>query len=140
MASDINRVILIGRLVRDPELKSTNGGSYLCRFTLASNRSTYNRETKESKDNVGFFPCTVWGKQAETVNKYVTKGQRICVEGHLQFSSWEDKDGKKRSDVSVSVESFQFLEKKNGEHTDQPSGGAAHYDEGGMKGDDDIPF
>jgi len=86
MASDINRVILIGRLVRNPELKSTNGGSYLCRFTLASNHSTYNRETKESKDKVGFFPCTVWGKQAETVNKYVTKGQRICVEGHLQFS------------------------------------------------------
>ena len=140
MASDINRVILIGRLVRDPELKSTNNGSYLCRFTLASNHTTYNRQTQESKDNVGFFPCTVWGKQAEVINKYVSKGQRLCIEGRLDFSSWEGTDGKKKSAVGIVVEAFQFLEKKGGAEGGQPSGGAAHYDEGGMKGDDDIPF
>lgn len=140
MASDINRVILIGRLVRDPELKSTSNGSYLCRFTLASNRSTYNRETQESKDKVGFFPCTVWGKQAEVINKYVSKGQKLCIEGHLDFSSWEGTDGKKHSAVGVVVEAFQFLEKKGeGRPSDsQPNGGAAHYD--GPMGDDDIPF
>lgn len=140
MASDINRVILIGRLVRDPELKSTNSGSYLCRFTLASNHSTYNRETKESKDKVGFFPCTVWGKQAEVINKYVSKGQKLCIEGRLDFSAWEGTDGKKHSAVGIVVEAFQFLEKKGDGASGEPSGGAAHYDDGGMKGDDDIPF
>lgn len=150
MASDINRVILIGRLTRDPELKSTNNGSYFCRFSLASNRNIYNRQTGESRDEVGFFDCVAWGKSAETIHKYLQKGRRICVEGNLRWSSWEGTDGKKQSKVEISVEGFQFLDAKQdgsgpagaGGTRDSaaPEGaGAAHFDSGAMS-DDDIPF
>lgn len=146
MASDINRVILIGRLTRDPELKSTNGGNYFCRFSLASNRNIYNRQTGESRDEVGFFDCVAWGKSAETIHKYLQKGRRICVEGNLRWSSWEGTDGKKQSKVEVNVEGFQFLDAKQGEggarENTPPEGGArsaAAFDSGAMS-DDDIPF
>lgn len=147
MANDINRVILIGRLTRDPELKSTNGGNYFCRFSLASNRNIYNRQTGESRDEVGFFDCVAWGKSAETIHKYLQKGRRICVEGNLRWSSWETTDGKKQSKVEINVEGFQFLDAKQdgagGGSRENPAaeatGGAAHFDSGAMS-DDDIPF
>jgi len=146
MASDINRVILIGRLTRDPELKSTNTGNYFCRFSLASNRNIYNRQTGESRDEVGFFDCVAWGKSAETIHKYLQKGRRICVEGNLRWSSWEGTDGKKSSKVEINVEGFQFLDAKQGEggaREPGPSEGgarnAAAFDSGAMS-DDDIPF
>ena len=91
MASDINRVILIGRLTRDPELKSTNSGNYFCRFSLASNRNIYNRQTGESRDEVGFFDCVAWGKSAETIHKYLQKGRRIAILGDmLELGSVEE--------------------------------------------------
>ena len=139
MANDINRVILIGRLTRDPELKSTNNGNYFCRFSLASNRNIYNRQTGESRDEVGFFDCVAWGKSAEAIHKYLQKGRRICVEGNLRWSSWETTDGRKQSKVEINVEGFQFLDaKQDGAGGAKPAegSGAAHYDEG----DDDIPF
>ncbi len=146
MASDINRVILIGRLTRDPELKSTNSGNYFCRFSLASNRNVYNKQSGESRDEVGFFDCIAWGKSAETIHKYLQKGRRICVEGSLRWSSWEGTDGKKQSKVEINVEGFQFLDAKQdggGSMRDtgpsEPSGSAAHFDTGAMS-DDDIPF
>lgn len=141
MASDINRVILIGRLTRDPELKSTNNGKYFCRFSLASNRQIYNRDSGESRDEVGFFDCIAWGKSAETIHKYLQKGRRICVEGNLKWSSWETTDGKKQSKVEINVEGFQFLDSKPegqaGQQTPDPAA-AAHFDSGAS--DDDIPF
>jgi len=144
MASDINRVILIGRLTRDPELKSTNNGNYFCRFSLASNRNIYNRQTGESREEVGFFECVAWGKSAETIHKYLQKGRRICVEGNLRWSSWEGTDGKKQSKVEINVEGFQFLDgnKQDGgapRDTAPAGGGAAAFDSGAMS-DDDIPF
>lgn len=150
MANDINRVILIGRLTRDPELKSTNSGNYFCRFSLASNRNIYNKQTGESRDEVGFFDCVAWGKSAETIHKYLQKGRRICVEGNLRWSSWEATDGKKQSKVEINVEGFQFLDAKSdstgagastGANAPSSDGGtsAAHFDSGAMS-DDDIPF
>lgn len=140
MASDINRVILIGRLVRDPEIKTTNGGNSFCRFSLASNRNIYNRQTQESRDEVGFFDCVAWGKAGETIHKYLQKGRRICVEGNLRWSSWETTDGKKQSKVEINVEGFQFLDAKQaGDSQPESTGGAAHMDSGAMS-DDDIPF
>mgnify|MGYP000095923560 FL=1 len=140
MANDINRVILIGRLTRDPELKSTGSGVHFCRISLASNRIIYNRQTGESRDEVGFFDCIAWGKSAETIHKYLQKGRRICVEGNLRWSSWEGTDGKKSSKVEINVEGFQFLDAKQGEGTkeSEPQGSAAHFD--GPLNDDDIPF
>jgi len=109
LANDINRVVLIGRLTRDPELKSTNSGSYFCRFTLASNRTIFQKEG-ENKDEVGFFDCIAWGKLAEVVSKYTQKGKRVSVDGSLRFSSWESAEGKKQSKVEIYVENLQFLE------------------------------
>ena len=140
MANDINKVILIGRLTRDPELKSTSGGNYFCRVSLASNRSIYNKETRESRDEVGFFDCVAWGKSAEAICKYLQKGRRICVEGSLRWSSWESQDGKKQSKVEVNVEAFQFLDAKQAGDGAAPEGGAAHFDDGGRPEHDDIPF
>jgi len=136
--NDINRVILIGRLTRPPELKSTTGGAYFCRFSLASNRSIYNKQSGESRDEVGFFECVAWGKAAETIHKYLDKGRRICVEGSLRWSSWEGSDGKKQSKTEIAVESFQFLDAKPQGGEIEPQG-AAHFDTGATS-DDDIPF
>lgn len=136
MASDINKIILIGRLTRDPELKATNSGNHFCRFSLASNRNVYNKQTGESRDEVGFFDCIAWGKAGETIHKYVQKGRRICVEGNLRWSSWEGLDGKKASKVEINVEGFQFLDSKQGEATE---GSLAAMDSGAM-GDDDVPW
>jgi single-strand DNA-binding protein len=133
MANDINRVILIGRLTRDPELKSTSVGTYFCRFTLASNRSVYNKQTGESRDEVGYFDCIAWGKSAEIIHKYLQKGRRIAVEGSLRWSSWEGADGKKQSKVEIGVETFQFLEKKD--QQSEPAQGVAFHEP-----DEDIPF
>jgi len=141
MASDINRVILIGRLTRGPELKSTNNGKYFCRFSLASNRQIYNRDSGDSRDEVGFFDCIAWGKSAEAIHKYLQKGRRICVEGNLKWSSWETTDGKKQSKVEINVEGFQFLDaKQDGAQSNPTEQGAAHFD-GPMGGVDDlVPF
>jgi single-strand DNA-binding protein len=141
MASDINCVILIGRLTRDPELKTTNSGTYFCRFSLASNRSIYNKNTNESRDEVGFFDCIAWGRSAETIHKYLGKGRRICVEGALRWSSWENSEGKKQSKVEVQLETFQFLDTKPADgaprETSEPEGAGAYN--GGLA-EDDIPF
>ena len=137
MSNDINRVILIGRLTRPPELKSTNSGAYFCRFSLASNRSIYNKQSGENRDEVGFFDCVAWGKGGEAIHKYLDKGRRICVEGSLRWSSWEGTDGKKQSKVEIHVEGFQFLDAKpQGEQSSEPQGAATFC---GM-GDEDIPF
>jgi len=115
MASDINKVFLIGNMVRDPELRSTPTGSYLCRFTLASNRDIYVKDG-ENKKEVGYFDCLVWGGRAEVMSKYGVKGKRVAVDGSLKFSSWDNADGKKQSKVEILVENFQFLDsKKSGE-------------------------
>lgn len=140
MASDINRVILIGRAVRDPELKSTNSGSYYCRFTLASNKSIYNRQTGETRDEAGFFDCVVWGKAAENLTKLLKKGKRCCVEGSLKWSSWEGADGKKQSKTEISVETFQVIDYASGGNDGgrvEPDGAAAAAFDGQ---DGDIPY
>lgn len=113
MASDLNRVTLVGRLTRDPELKSTSSGQYLCRFTLASNRFVYRREGENSEE-AGFFDCVAWAKKAEIISKYATKGMRIGVDGSLRFSSWENSEGKRQSKVEINVDDFQFLDSRQG--------------------------
>ena len=152
MANDINRVVLVGRLTRDPELKSTTSGSYFCRFSLASNRTIY-RKDQDPKDEVGFFDCVAWGKLAEVISKYVQKGRRVAVDGSLRWSSWENAEGKKQSKVEVFVENFQFLDPRGSDGGGQApvssgsdvSMGALTEDPGFISGsdsisDDDIPF
>lgn len=135
--SDVNRVVLIGRLTRDIEIKTTNSGQSFTKFSLASNRAIYNRDTKETKYEAGFFDCVAFGKSAETLQKYTKKGSRICVEGSLRWSSWEGTDGKKQSKTEIQVEGFQFLDvKPQGE---QSSDAPAPQQSSGVL-EDDYPF
>lgn len=101
--------MLIGHLTRDPELRITPKGTAICQFGLAINRD-YKAEDGSKREEVTFVDVEAWGKQAETLTKYVTKGRPLYVEGRLKLDSWDDKTtGQKRSKMKVVVESFQFL-------------------------------
>ena len=139
MASDINKVILIGRLVRDPELRYTQSGTSVASFSIANNRTYV--ANNEKKEIVSYFNCVAWSKLGEVIVQYCKKGQRIGVEGRLQQRSWEDQNGNKRSTVEVIVDNFQFLTPKGSETevpVDIPS--ASNDVENNPFSDDDIPF
>lgn len=106
--ANVNKVILIGNLTRDPQLKYTPSQMAIGEFGLAVNRK-YKSADGQMKEDVCFVNCVAWGRQAETIQKYVTKGQQIYIEGRLHFQSWDGPDGKKRSKLEVTVEQFQFL-------------------------------
>ena len=110
MAKDLNQVTLMGRLTKDPELKTTNSGKNICVFTLAVNGF--------QEDKTNFIDCKAWGKTAELISKYVAKGQRLLVTGELEQEAWEQ-DGQKRSKLSVTVREIQFIEKANSKTTTQ---------------------
>lgn len=119
--AQLNKVFLIGNLTRDPEVRYTPKGAAVADLGLATNR-TWRTETGEEKEEVCYVTVVVWGKQAETVGKYLKKGSPIFVEGRLQFESWE-KNGEKRSILKVHCERFQFL--------GAPAGGGGRSQEGG---------
>jgi len=109
MAS-FNKVILIGNLTRDPELRYTPKGTAIAKIALAVNR-TWRTETGETKEEVTFVDIDAFGKQAETLGQYMKKGRPIMVEGRLRLDTWEDKQtNQKRSRLGVVMESFQFLD------------------------------
>jgi len=107
MAS-FNKIMLIGNLTRDPELSYLPSQTAVVDFGLAVNR-TWNDKDGNKKESVCFADCRAFGKQAETLNKYMSKGKPIFVEGRLDFDSWDGKDGQKRSKHRVTIENFQFL-------------------------------
>lgn len=112
MAS-LNRVILIGNLTRDPELRFTPTGSPVAGFGLAVNR-VYTNKQGEKVENVDYFNIVVWAKLAELCAEYIHKGSPIAVEGRLQSRSWETEDGQKRSTVEIVAENVQFLARSGG--------------------------
>ena len=122
--ANYNKVILLGNLTRDIELRYSQGGTAIAKFGLAINRRyTVNGEQKEE---TCFVDLTAFGKQAETLNQYVGKGSPLFVEGRLEYSTWEDKDGGgKRSKLEVVIENFQFVDSGAGR------GGARGGEEGG---------
>ena len=108
MAS-FNKVILIGNLTRDPELKHLPKGTSVCNFSMAVNRR-WKTETGEDRDDVYFADCKAFGKQAEIIAQYVKKGHPFMVEGRLTREEWDDKNtGQKKSATRIMIESFQFL-------------------------------
>lgn len=131
--ANLNKVLLIGNLTRDPELRYTPGGSAVCNFTLAVNR-TYNDKSGAKKEDTCFLRITVWGKQGETCAQYLSKGRSAFVEGRLQSRSWETEDGQKRSAIDVVADRVQFLGGR-GQRSDGPGDGM-----GSMPPEDDIPF
>ena len=107
MAS-LNRVLLIGNLTKDPELRYTPNGTAVTNLRLAVNRKFKDR-TGELKEDTCFITVTAWDKQAEICNQYLQKGRSVFVEGILQSRSWETGDGQKRSTIDVRAERIQFL-------------------------------
>jgi single-strand DNA-binding protein len=108
--ANFNKVILVGNLTRDPELRYTPKGTAIAKIALAINR-TWKTETGESKEEVTFVDVEAFGRQAETLGQYMKKGRPIMVEGRLKLDTWEDKQtNQKRSRLGVVLESFQFLD------------------------------
>lgn len=123
----INRVILVGRLTRDPEMKYTQSGLAVTRFTLACDRPFTGQDGKREAD---FIDCVVWRKQAENVAQYLKKGSLAGVEGRLQISSYDDKEGQRRYRAEVVADSVRFLESRNA----RSDGGAPSQDYGNRSG------
>lgn len=106
--ANFNKVILLGNLTRDIELRSTQSGMALAKFGMAVNRKY--SQNGEQKESTCFVDLTAWGRQAEILAQYVGKGSQLFVEGRLEYSTWEAKDGGgKRSKLEVVVENFQFV-------------------------------
>ena len=107
--ANVNKVILIGNVTRDPEVKFTPKGTAVTDIGMAINRS-YTLDNGEKREDVTFVEVAFWGRQAETIGEYVKKGRSIYVEGRLQLDTWDDKQsGQKRSKLRVVGENFQFL-------------------------------
>jgi single-strand DNA-binding protein len=103
-----NRVLLMGNLTADPELRYTQDGTPVCSFTVAINE-TYKTPSGEKKENVIFVPITIWRKQAETCAEYLKKGRPVLIEGKLKMNKWTSKEGEKRSKMEVVAQRAQFL-------------------------------
>jgi single-strand DNA-binding protein len=150
-ASNINVVVITGNLTRDPELRSTPGGTSVCKLRVAVN-SRRKDQSGQWVDKPNYFDVTVWGAQGENCANYLSKGRPVAVEGRLDWREWEDKEGAKRQSVEIIANSVQFLGSRDGggngngftPQSDVPAdtsdfqGAPAGAAAGG--GDDDIPF
>lgn len=108
--ANFNKVILVGNLTRDIEMRYTQGGTAIGKTGIAINRKYSSGQGGEMKETTCFVDLTAWGKQAELLSQYTSKGSPLFVEGRLEYSQWEDKNGGgKRSKLEVVIENFQFL-------------------------------
>lgn len=104
----LNKVILMGNLVRDPEIKQLSSGTAVVSFSLAVSEK-YKKANGEMADETSFLDVEMFGKRAELVHKFFTKGKPIIIEGKIKQRRWEDKDGSKKSKVSIMADTFEFL-------------------------------
>ena len=110
----MNKVILLGRMARDPEVRFTQGNepTAVCRFSVAVERP-FSSKRKEGDATADFINCVCFGKRGESIGQYFHKGNRIAITGRLQVSNWQDNNGQKRYSTDVVVEDFEFCENKN---------------------------
>lgn len=127
----MNNIVLLGRLTKDADIRSTQSGKVVASFTLAVDRPYTQNGTRE----VDFIACQIWGKSAEVLGKSVHKGQRILLEGRLQIRQYTDKNGNKRTAAEVVADRFEFIERK--EQT-EPQGMENFGQQ--MPFDEEIPF
>ena len=145
--ANLNKVLLIGRLTRDPELRYTQGGTEVAEFGLAMNRN-YTTSSGEKREESTFVDVIVWQRKAEVICEYMSKGRTIFVEGRLELDRWETQDGQKRSKLRVVADNFQFLGGPPRQGGGRPSGpGKGRGPEGPEEGpvepsvpEDDLPF
>jgi single-strand DNA-binding protein len=146
MASSINRVVLVGNLTRDPELRHTPSGTAVCSLRIAVNSRQKNSATGEWGEKPNYFDVTVWDKQGENCAQYLSKGRPVAIDGRLDWREWEAQDGTKRQAVQIIADNVQFLGGRQegelgGERQFVPSGAAdAGADFPPSAADDDIPF
>lgn len=137
MAS-VNRVILVGNLTRDPELRHTPSGTAVTELGLAINRTWYDKQASEKREETTFVDVTVWGKSAENCAQYLSKGASALIEGRLQLDQWEDREtGQKRSKLKVVAENVQFLGGRQ-QRGDSPQ--TQHSEQPASQPSDDVPF
>ena len=124
MAKGFNRVILMGNLTRDPEVRTTPNGQSVANFSLAVNR-TWKGQDGQQQEAVSYIDCVAWGKPGEIIAQYLSKGRPVLVSGRLDQRSWEDKEtGAKRSKVEVVVEDFNFVDSGGGGNNSEFGGSA----------------
>lgn len=133
----INRVVLVGRLTKDVDLKYTPSGVAMARFTLAVNRTFSNQQGEREAD---FINCLVWRKQAENAANYLNKGSLCGVEGRIQTGSYEGQDGKRVYTTDVVADSVQFLEPRNGQATQNNASTGQPQTQSNYTRVDDDPF
>ena len=141
-ASNINICAITGNLTKDPELRSTPGGTPVCKLRVAVN-SRRKDQSGEWVDKPNYFDVTVWGAQGENCAQYLSKGRPVAVEGRLDWREWEAQDGSKRQAVEIIAESVQFLGSRgDGEQQPQyvPAGSVTPAADDFSPAEDDIPF
>lgn len=136
-----NRFTIIGNLTRDPELSYTPSNTAICKLGLASNRK-FKRSDGEQGEETLFIDATAFGKQAEVLNQYLTKGRKVFIEGRIKLDQWTDKEGNKRSKHCVVVESFEFIDGQREEREPATTGATTRTPpaDDGEAFDDSIPF
>ncbi|MEQ2868636.1 single-stranded DNA-binding protein [Selenomonas noxia] len=133
----MNHFVGIGRLTRDPEVRYTQSGKACAKFTLAIDR----RKSSDGNQQADFIPCVAWEKTAEVISQYVTKGQKIAVEGRIQTRSYDAQDGNKRYVTEVVVNSMEFCDSKgSGTSSAAPPEQQGMFDGSRAVSDSDIPF
>jgi single-strand DNA-binding protein len=154
--ANFNKVMLVGNLTRDPELKHTPSNQAVAQIGLAVNRN-YQTKDGEKREETTFVDCEAWGRTAEVMSQYLAKGRPVLVEGRLKLDQWQDKDGNNRSKLKVVIENFQFLGGRGeggqggggggGQSNYASSGNSGSSNQGGGGGggggrpsDDPIPF
>ena len=147
MAANINRVVLVGNLTKDPELRHTPSGTAVCSLRLAVNTRRKDSATGEWTEKPNYFDITVWGNQGESCAQYLAKGRPVAVDGRLEWREWDAQDWTKRQAVEIIADSVQFLGSRGdseggGQPQFVPAGAAAQTENADFAAgaDDDIPF
>jgi single-strand DNA-binding protein len=137
-----NRIILVGNLGRDPELRYTTQGTAVCSFSMATNERRKDK-TGEFQDVTTWFRVTLWGRQAETASQYLVKGKSVYIEGRLRVDEYTDRDGKSRYSLEVNATDMQFIGSRGDDasgasHRASPPDDRSHAERDAV--DDDVPF
>ena len=142
MANSVNKVILVGRLGKDPEVKYTQTGTPVARFTLATDES-WKDQSGEKQQRTEWHNIVAWRKLAEICGQYLNKGKLVYIEGRLQTRSWEDKEGNKRYTTEVQADNMVMLSARTDEARQEKGVAAAASSNSGFEAeitDDDVPF
>ena len=144
--ANINRVVLVGNLTRDPELRNTPSGMSVCSLRIAVNSRRKDNATGQWTEKPNYFDVTVWGNQGESCAQYLSKGRPVAIDGRLEWREWDAQDGTKRQAVEIIADSVQVLGSRGdgdgtaGGNQFVPAGASSGADADFQGADDDIPF